>query len=341
MTQKERVLTPEQLLAQIRIILVEPQGPMNVGAVCRAMKNFGLRNLVLVRPGCELGLEAVKMALHARDILEHARIVQSVPEAIEGSVIALGTSNRFGEYHEPNVSLQHGIQNIDRVIPHGPVSIVFGREEWGLTKDDLQYLQGAIHIVTDPAFSSMNLAQAVLLVAYELYQAFGRKSRRVSPHEGNPYEQPPTVDELARLYAHMKSALNKCEFLPRSNPDGLFQVIRAFIGRSKAKRREINILMGMFSNIDGFFKKYVPTTDDGEKGPSTENTESTEKAKKARSTENTKSTEKAKKARSTENTESTEKAKSAKKRKSMGISPMKSSLKSSPGKLGKPTKLKR
>ena len=246
------------LLSNIRIVLVEPQGPMNVGSVCRAMKNFGLRQLYIVRPGCELGMEAIKMALHAKDILESAKIVQTIPEAIAESVLVLGTSNRTGgDYHEPNLTVQESATRIGTVLDDGPVSILFGREEWGLTKEDLVFCQGTVRIVTDPAFTSLNLAQAVLLVSYELYQAFGKKPKRVNPHEADPYEQPPTVEELGRLFNHMNGVLTQCEFLPKGNPDGLFQVIRTFIHRSAAKRREINILMGFFSNVDGFMRKYV------------------------------------------------------------------------------------
>lgn len=249
----------DSLLKNIRIVLVEPQGPMNVGSVCRAMKNFGLRSLVLVKPACELGLDARKMALHAFDILENARIVQTVPEAIEGSVLSLGTSNRRGEYHEPNFTVREGLVRIGPALPQGPVSILFGREEWGLTREDLQHCQGTIRVQTDPAFSSLNLAQAVLLVAYEMYQSFGDPQPLDNPHVGDPYENLATAEETSILYRHMKAVMERCHFLPRSNPDGLFQVIRAFFARSSPKRREVNLLMGVFSNLDGFMKKYVLT----------------------------------------------------------------------------------
>jgi len=249
--------TNRSLLEDIRIVLIEPQGALNVGSTCRAMKNFGLRNLFVVRPGCELDLDAIKMALHAKDILKSARIVQTIPEAIEGSILVLGTANRNGPYHEPNLTVREGVERIGRDIQAGPVSILFGREEWGLTKEDLSFCQGTVRVVTDPKFTSLNLAQAVLLVAHELFQAFGVKPARFKPHEGDPFEEPPTFEELDRLYAHMQSVLTMCEFLPRTNPDGLFQIIRAFISRAEARRREINILMGVFSNVEGFMRKYV------------------------------------------------------------------------------------
>lgn len=248
---------PPHLLDNIRVVLVEPQGALNVGATCRAMKNFGLRHLFVVRPGCELNLDAIKMALHAKDLLQSAKICQTIPEAIAGSVLVLGTANRQGAYHEPNMTVREGLDRIGRDLAAGPVSILFGREEWGLTKEDLSFTNGTIRIVTDPQFTSLNLSQAVMLIAYELYQAFGVKTPRKKRQEGNPFEEPPTVEELDRLYKHMFAVLNMCEFLPRINPDALFQIIRAFISRAEARRREINILMGIFSHVDGFMKKYV------------------------------------------------------------------------------------
>ncbi|MBF0500451.1 MAG: RNA methyltransferase [Candidatus Riflebacteria bacterium] len=250
------------LIRNIRIILVEPQGPMNVGSVCRAMKNFGLRDLVLLRPACKLNMEAEKMALHAKDILQSARIVNDLQEAIAGSVLVLGTSNRRGEYHEPNYTIREGVERIAPALPGGVISILFGREEWGLTIEELKHCQGTIRVQTDPAFSSMNLSQAVLLVAYELWNAFGNPRPLNNPHEGDPYEAFPTTDELSIFYRHMKSVMERCHFLPRLNADALFQVIRAFISRAAAKRREINILMGVFSNLDGFMKKYVLTDEE-------------------------------------------------------------------------------
>jgi tRNA/rRNA methyltransferase len=245
------------LLDNFRIILIEPQGPLNIGSVCRAMNNFGLHNLTLVRPGCELGNDAIKMAMHSTDILENAKIVQTIPEAIEGSLLVLGTANRRGEYHEPNYTLAEGIDKIKNTINSGPISILFGREEWGLTKDDLKYTMGTIRIMTDPNCTSLNLSQAVMLVAYELYQAFGDAVPLPKVQANDPLEQPATTEEIHKLYNHMENVLKMCQFLPDINPDQLFQVIRAFFHRAAPTGREINILMGMFSNLNGFMKKYV------------------------------------------------------------------------------------
>ncbi|MDD3000494.1 MAG: RNA methyltransferase [Candidatus Riflebacteria bacterium] len=245
------------LLDNIRIVLVEPQGPLNVGSVCRAMNNFGLHNLSIVRPGCELDNDAVKMAMHSTDILENAQITDNIPEAIKGSVLVLGTANRRGEYHEPNYTVKEGLERVSSVLSSGPVSILFGREEWGLTKDDLQYTMGTMRVVTDEGCTSLNLSQAVLLIAYEIYQKFGNPKPLLKACADDPLEQPATTDEIAKLYSHMENVLKMCEFLPLVNPDALFQVLRAFFHRAAPTGREVNILMGIFSNLRGFMKKYV------------------------------------------------------------------------------------
>ena len=245
------------LLDNIRIVLVEPQGALNVGSTCRAMKNFGLSHLSVVRPGCQLNLDAVKMAMHSTDILESARIVQTIPEAIEGSLLVLGTANRRGEYHEPNLTVQEGMLKIRQVLDKGPVTIMFGREEWGLTKEDLVYTMGTMRIVTDPECTSLNLSQAVLLIAYELYQNFGNPMPLPSPFADDPYEQPATTEELARLYNHIQAVVTMCEFKPLVNGDGIMQIFRTFFHRSSPTLREVNLLMGVFSNLRGFMRKFV------------------------------------------------------------------------------------
>jgi tRNA (cytidine32/uridine32-2'-O)-methyltransferase len=245
------------LLDNIRIVLVEPQGALNVGSTCRAMKNFGLSHLSVVRPGCQLNLDAVKMAMHSTDILESARIMQTIPEAIEGSLLVLGTANRRGEYHEPNLTVQEGILKIRQVLEKGPVSILFGREEWGLTKEDLVHTMGTMRIVTDPECTSLNLSQAVLLIAYELYQNFGNPMPLPKACADDPYEQPPTTEELARLYNHIEAVLSMSEFLPLANSDAVLQILRAFFHRSTPTLREVSLLMGIFSNLRGFMRKYV------------------------------------------------------------------------------------
>ncbi|NLM16096.1 MAG: RNA methyltransferase [Candidatus Riflebacteria bacterium] len=252
----------ENLLDKIRIILVEPQGALNLGAVSRAINNFGIHDLRLVRPGCSVDEEdAIKMAMHSSEILQNAEIVETIPEATKGSVLVLGTANRRGEYHEPNYTLAEAMDLITKMLPQGSISLVFGREEWGLTKEDLSHCMGSVRILTDEACTSLNLAQAVLLVAHELYKIFGDPLLLPKAQADNILEQPAKTEDLERFYEHMANVLSMCEFLPDVNGDRVMQIFRTFFHRSYPTGREINILSGAFSNLRGFMKKYVPEKD--------------------------------------------------------------------------------
>ncbi len=238
----------------IRIVLVEPQGPINIGAVCRAMKNFGLHDLALVKPACRIGMQARKMALHAVDILENARRTRTLGEAIADCALVLGTSNRGGPYHEPNMLPDIGARYIAEHVVRGPVAILFGREDFGLLQEDLTHCQGTIRIPTSPEFSSLNLAQAVSLVSYELYRHFSAESFLPPPPNDHPIFKPASNEEMMLLFKHMKTALLRCEFLMENNPDRTMQILRTVFGRAAINRRELKVLMGMFSNIRGYME---------------------------------------------------------------------------------------
>lgn len=246
----ERLALPHPL----RIVLVEPQGPLNIGAVCRVMKNFGLADLVLVKPRCRIGTTARKFALHAQDLLATAPRVRSVGAAVGDCVLVLGTSNRTGPYHDPNLLPAEGLALIAERLRHGPVAVLFGREDFGLSQEDLTHCQGTIRIPTSPAFSSLNLAQAVALFCYEAWQALAPLAFAPPPARPGPLMQPASEAELDRLYAHMFKVLTTCEFLLHNNPDRTLQVLRTVFGRMGLSKREIRVLMGMFSNIEGYMR---------------------------------------------------------------------------------------
>lgn len=240
----------------IRFVLVEPQGPINIGSVCRSMKNFGLRDLVLVKPRCRIGPMAERMAIHAKDLLTAARRVRSTAAAVEDCVLVLGTSNRSGPYHEPNLLPADGVRRLAERVATGPVAVLFGREDFGLSQADLAHCQGTIRIPTDADFTSLNLAQAVNLIGYEIFRHFAAASFVPPPPPENPVFLPATNAELHRLYDHMAACLLHCEFLMENNPDRIMQVLRGVFGRAALNRREVKLLMGMFSNIRGFMDRH-------------------------------------------------------------------------------------
>jgi TrmH family RNA methyltransferase len=158
-------------LARVSVVLVEPQGPRNVGSTCRAMKNFGLDRLVLVNPAVVDHPEAREMASGAGDLLRAARIVPTYEEALQGVTLAVGTTARPRHRIPVRTPAKAAAEIVEHAAAGGEVALVFGREANGLTQDELLRCQRAISIETAPEYGSLNLAQAVLLVAYELFRA--------------------------------------------------------------------------------------------------------------------------------------------------------------------------
>ncbi|MEG4271669.1 MULTISPECIES: RNA methyltransferase [unclassified Microcoleus] len=158
--------------ANIRIVLVEPAGPLNVGSVARVMKNMGLHQLVLVNPQCDhLGEEARLMAVRAADILETAKVVESLPAALVGCVRAIATTG------DDSRSLPTQLEEPAEALPwllEAPSALIFGREDCGLTNAELNRTQRLIRIPSSDAYTSLNLAQAVAICCYELYREQGR-----------------------------------------------------------------------------------------------------------------------------------------------------------------------
>ncbi|MEG4075759.1 RNA methyltransferase [Microcoleus sp. Pol14C2] len=161
--------------ANIRIVLVEPAGPLNVGSVARVMKNMGLHQLVLVNPQCDhLGEEARLMAVRAADILETTKVVESLPAALVGCVRAIATTG------DDCRSLPTQLEEPADALPwllEAPSALIFGREDCGLTNAELNRAQRLIRIPSSNAYTSLNLAQAVAICCYELYREEGRRKR--------------------------------------------------------------------------------------------------------------------------------------------------------------------
>lgn len=164
-------------LSRIRIVLVEPAGPLNVGSAARVMKNFGLQHLVLVNPKCDpLGKEAMQMAVHAKNLLHEAQIVASIPAALEGCYSAIATTARPRDINtplEPPEQALPALLNLSLEPPQAGQTnqaLIFGPEDRGLSNEELIYAQRFVKIPTDD-YSALNLAQAVAVCCYELHRA--------------------------------------------------------------------------------------------------------------------------------------------------------------------------
>ncbi len=233
-------------IENITVVLVEPQGPLNIGSVCRAMMNFGFSDLRLVNPRADhLGDEARRMAVKAGGLLEGANIFDSLEEALGECHLALATTRRFGKYRE---DFLHPDQAADYILPwseKGRVALVFGREDKGLTTDELDLCQRLITIPTSDQLPSMNLAQSVVLCLYEINKALA-----ASQLKSGGRKKLATNRMLEGMYTHMRSTLCDIGFLDEQNPDHILRSLRRIFGRAGLNDREVRILRGLWSRLD-------------------------------------------------------------------------------------------
>ena len=241
------------LLQNIRVVLVNTSHPGNIGGAARAMKNMGLSRLVLVQPEDFPSSEAVARASGATDILDSALVVDSLEQALAGCSVALGTSARDRRIPWPLLDPRECASTaLEHVQQDAEVALVFGREYAGLTNDELQRCQFHVHIPSDPAFSSLNLAAAVQVLAYEVRMAW--LAAEGQPTKMNKLEttamlntQPVTTDELELFYGHLESTLVEIGFLDPDKPRHLMSRLRRLYGRSAVSKLEMNILRGILT----------------------------------------------------------------------------------------------
>ncbi|PLX84739.1 MAG: RNA methyltransferase [Desulfuromonas sp.] len=233
-------------LDNVCVVLVEPQGGLNIGSVCRAMMNFGFSDLRLVNPETDhLGGEARLMAVKASRLLEEAAVFGSLEKALEDCHMALGTTRRFGKYREDFLHPDDAGRFLLPWSEKGRVALVFGREDKGLLTDELALCQRFITIPTSDQLPSMNLAQAVSLCLYETAKALGES-------RGKDYgrKKQASGKTLEGMYGHMKKTLVDIDYLDTNNPEHILRTFRRIFGRAGLNDREVRILRGLWSRID-------------------------------------------------------------------------------------------
>jgi tRNA/rRNA methyltransferase len=228
----------------IIIILVEPQSPGNIGMTCRAMKNMGLTQLRIVK-GCDrFDAEALKFAVAARDLLESARVFPDLASAMADCTLSVGTTRRHGKYRQEILSPVEVAGHFrEQVTPECRAAIVFGREDSGLTTDELSLCRWHATIPTSDQYGSLNLAQSVLLFCYELGKA------GESAGGGRPFELAKSA-EMEALFTHFNSSLERIGFLNEQNPAHMMRSLRRIFFRANLDSREVTVLRGMLTQID-------------------------------------------------------------------------------------------
>ena len=228
----------------VRFILFEPSHPGNVGAAARAMKTMGFDELVLVNPACEIDGEARARSAGALDILASARVLPSLADAVAECGFVVGASARRRRLNWPELNPRECAARIRSQPAKERVAVLFGPERAGLTNAELDVCSALVYIPSNPEYSSLNLASAVQLIAYELRLALFEE---VPPPE--PDYPAATAGQMALFYEHLERALLATEFLDAGNPRHLMRRLRRLFNRAQLDQNELNILRGMLSAL--------------------------------------------------------------------------------------------
>jgi len=268
------------LTNNLRIVLVETSHSGNIGAVARAMKNMGLQQLYLVRPNSFPDEVSYARSSGATDILDYARVVDSLEEAIGDATLVFGTSARGRKVPWPVMPPAEATAKAVEAAATAPVALVFGRENSGLTNDELQRCHYHIHIPSNPDYSSLNLAMAVQVIAYEVRMRF-LEAQDLETHEkqsgmldsltgpGDPGWDvaAATVNEVEGLFEHLERTLERIEFHRRDNPRQLMTRLRRLFQRARLDQMEVNILRGVLSAVEKSAGGTIEQASDAEKKP--------------------------------------------------------------------------
>lgn len=228
-------------LEHIAVILVEPRSPGNIGMVCRAMANFGATDLRLVNPCQHLHPEAHKFSVFASDMLGAARLFPDLPSAIADLQSTVAATRRPGRLRGELMTVSEAAVRLGSMGSGQRLGLVFGREDAGLTTEEVRLCSHAATIPSDPERGSLNLAQAVLVFLYE----FAREGTK-SPSEGRDR---PAQEESEALFRQMETVLSRIAFLNPRAPGRVMNPLRRILNRAELDRRELSLLRGMWSQI--------------------------------------------------------------------------------------------
>lgn len=239
----------------IRIVLVNTSHPGNIGGVARAMKNMCLQDLVLVDPIAEFPSgKAWARASGAVDILERTRRVATLDEAIADCQWVVGASARLRAIPWPLLDARECAQKLAETSRHDQVAVILGRENSGLTNEEMDKCHHLVHIPANADYSSLNLAAAVQVLSYEIHMAHLIQAGKAELSVENDYPRV-TAQELEGLYAHFETALKVLDFYDPDNPRQLMRRLRRLFNRAQLDRMELNILRGILSAAEALEKK--------------------------------------------------------------------------------------
>ena len=236
-------------LDSVRIVLVNTKHPGNIGSAARAIRTMGLNRLWLVEPLEFPADRAVWQAANAADLLDRAVVVDTLDEAIQGCGLVVGTSARDRRIPWPLLNPREcGRRAVSEARQHD-VAIVFGREDRGLTNDELHKCTYHVHIPANPEYSSLNLAAAVQVICYEIRMAALEDEAGELPDLNNWDVPPARAEDLELYFQHLEQALVDIDFHDRDNPRQTMTRLRRLFGRIRLDEMELSILRGVLTSI--------------------------------------------------------------------------------------------
>ncbi|MEK6662255.1 MAG: RNA methyltransferase [Pseudomonadota bacterium] len=238
----KKPLTP---LSNIRIVLDHTSHPGNIGAAARALKTMGLQRLHLVEPRRFPHAEADALACDAKDVLQNAQVHTTLDEALTGCVFAAGLTARKRHMGHTCVDVREAAQRLMQIAATQEVALLFGNEAYGLSNDELSKCQLMISIPTDEAYTSLNVASAVQIMAYELRMAW-----LAAPQPTQAPIELARLDDIELFYKRLEETLICIQFLDPNNPKRLMPRVRRLFARTVLEKEELNILMGMLKSIN-------------------------------------------------------------------------------------------
>lgn len=239
----------------VAIVLVKPRLPENIGAAARAMNNMDIRRLIVVKPG-NMDRERMSMMAtsHSMDILESMKVHDDLREALAPFRYIAGTTARVGSMRPALTTPKDLARDLVPISKENDIAILFGPEDRGLSNDHLSFCHTIINIPTSE-FSSLNLAQAVMIVCYEIFQATGGELDEKTPRLANSFE-------LEGMYDHMKEVLTKIGFINPQNPERWMWNIRRFLSRVPLQAMDVRVIRGIFRQIDWYADQAVSKAKD-------------------------------------------------------------------------------
>lgn len=231
-------------LSRIRVVLSGPSHPGNIGSAARAMKTMGITQLCLVRPKRFPDTEARAMAGGALEVLESAQVCADLDEALAGTAFSVALSARPRELSHAPLDARAAARELVGAARRDPVAIVFGNETVGLTNKEIMRCSRLVRIPASERYPSLNLAQAVQVMAYEVRMA------ALDPAKTSPKTDPARHDDIERLHAHLERSLTASGFLHPRDPRKLMDRLRRLLARAGLEKVEVKLLRGMLAAWD-------------------------------------------------------------------------------------------